>query len=253
MKYFLRMCGLGSLLIVLCASNVVAAPMRPLSIVSTPTELQQYGVAEHYLVFDDAPRNTEILLQTKRVIQKTPNAFTTVDKLRIDYDGLIYVKGKGGKYYGLNSLGYAPGEKVDYRFVLSNGTVISEGFYVPRPIRAHSKNGSFSIEAQLVTVGPFTRYEIFLPGLDDQEEAHLASICEDELLNSDFTYRTNQAVNYMPGVIGKEGGDARVKITRQSGDSAVLRMLWGDAVLKPLLKEAKQGKPASEFRMYRSA
>lgn len=207
------------------------------AIVSTPPELRAQGVAETYMVFENFPRNRDFYFESRRPLMKDGDSYQAMERMKLDSEGRIVLKDRIIDYYGFLPLGIAPGEKIDHRFVFDNGTVISEGSSIPRPIQKASKAGTFSLEVELFTVLPITIYILKLDGLKDREPCRLTSISGNEMLDSEFIYRSGNGMQYIPGVQGVEGGSSLLKITRKSGDSVVVRLMWGKNIGEFLMQE----------------
>ena len=199
--------------------GAAASPAPSATVEITPPSLKALGVSDHYLRFENMPKHQKFDLLLKRVIQKDPNSYKRLETLSIDQDGNIELNGRLIKYYSLTPFGYAPGEKVSYRVVLQDGKILSEGSYIPRPIHVESKQGTFSIEAELVMMNPTTSYRLSFSGLEDQETVRSLSLCKDEVLDHEYRHSPLAFFLYSPGVVGYTGGKSRLKIIRKSGDS----------------------------------
>jgi len=206
-------------------------------------------VAAHYLRLEDFPKNKVFYLLVKRLLQDDPDAFCRGEKLLQDEYGNIRVKGFYTARYGLQPVGYLPGEKVHYRVVLEDETLISEGTYIPRPIVQKSEKGTFTLEAQLLSLDP-VNYKLILTGLEEKEEAYVTAVSQREVIERPFKYNSKHPLAYTANAKGVDGGKAYVQITRRSGDTAMVTLLWGSAIWDPLFAEANDGREHKEFSGY---
>lgn len=207
-----------------------------INIAQATQEQRALGCSDYVVHFDHFPKHQDIQVLFTRVIKGDPQAYRKVEQLRIDDTGCVEINGKKFLFYSLPSSGFAYGEKVKYRFELSDGTLLAEANYIPKPIRLASQEGTFFLEAVLVEMKP-TTYCFYFNGLNENESLHLSSISDPEVIESDFMYHLNDATLFLPGVFGKNGGKAAVKIIRQSGDTIVCSLPWGADIIQELLNE----------------
>ncbi len=237
----LTCCLLGCFGMLVGASSIDVMP--------STTEQKAMGLANYNMVFTEVPKNRPLFLFTKRLVQKDPDEWVFAEELSIDDEGHIIINERPGLYYGLHALGYLPGEEVSYCLCLQDGTPLAQTSYYPRPLAKKSKSGDLTIKATLLGLLPLTQYMLNIEGLQKGETFTFSSISGTEQISHDHVY-DNAPIMLTPGVVGMAGGEAWVKITRQSREYVLIRLPWGDALIKPLVAEVKKGVESPEFTKY---
>jgi len=225
-----------SLVIYSCSHKRTFEKTPKVEVLQTPEYYHTQGSAEYSVYFENFPKHEELILKTSRIIQKKPGVFINAETLTLDDNNFITLKGRKGKIllYSLNSTCYAPGERVKIRFSDTEGNLIAQTSYFPKPIHTKSQNETFSLSAELACVIPET-YLLTLNGIAPGEKVHLHSTSADEVIDSDFTHEAT--LLYMPGVIGHKGGHGIVEITRENGDKACLSLQYGEELAHEILKD----------------
>jgi hypothetical protein len=237
-----------TVLIILAAltSDLGAAEKKAkASIILAEPELRAQGCAQHRLVLENFPINREIIFATHRVLQEDPKVFTNTETIRLDEQGIIEIdKRVKTRFYGLDPSGYAPGERVKFRFE-EQGRRLCEVSYIPRPLSVKSQDGTFTMEAELLTIAP-TMWRLRFHGIQEGEIFSFISNSCGEILTGENPYRSCDIYTMSPDVIGEVGGNDEVTIRRKSGDQALLTLPWGAQIITNLEQERADWPPRSE-------
>jgi hypothetical protein len=241
------------------ASDLGAAEKKAkASIILAEPELRAQGCAQHRFVLENFPTHREIIVATQRVLQEDPKAFTEKETISLDEQGIIEVDNDVKiRIYGLEPLGYAPGERVKFRFE-DHGQRLCEVSYIPKPISAISKEGTFTMEAELLQIEP-TMWQLRFHGIQEGEVFFLTSNSSGEILTDEIPYRCGDVYTVSPDVISEVGGHDMVTIRRKSGDQAVLNLPWGAQIITNLEQAPAAGSPSrpqpkiSNGRLYMDA
>lgn len=236
-----RILTLLSFVVIGTGSLHLSAGVPTIKIVPMSQELRDQGASENTFVFEDFPLNQEFNLCYTKVVKVDPKSYTKMDIISLDENGLMRLN-RGDKYlfYAVDSVGMANGERVTYRCVLPDRTILAETSYIPHPIHRESRDKTFSVDAELISLAPLTIYSIKYSGLNENEKIHLISISGKETIESDLYHHKDDSHNYLPGVNGKTGGTSTLEATRSTGDKLKLQLKWGDAVLTETLKSLNQ-------------
>lgn len=198
----------------------------------TSPELQAKGGGEFSMRFKHFPPECEIVMTCAHVIQKNPEEFKEIERLTIDGQGRIWVKGTPIAFYTFGAEGIAKGERVKYKYALADGSVLAESSFIPYPLVVNSKKKTFSVEIELLALEPAV-YLLTYCGLQNGERMRLRSKSgKEEVVDEDFFYRAGIPSAYMPGVAGQDGGYAVLDIVRLAGDSIKIKIPWGMEVLR---------------------
>lgn len=203
---------------------------------TAPDKLLQ-GCFENMFEFENFPKNVTFNLLLSRVFQKEPLSYKLVEQLQIDDSNLFIIKGKKYQNYAFTTQGTAFGERFSYRFQLKNGEILAETSFIPKPIQMKSRDGTFSVEAELVLYLPTTAYLLHYAGLEEEEVVHLTSISGEELIESNQKFRPQDKYLYAPQVIGLKGGKSYVDISRVNGDRVCFTLPWGTNIIYEALKK----------------
>lgn len=214
------------------------------SIILAEPEWRAQGCAQYRMVLENFPVNRQIMISMRRVIQEYPRVFRTNETISIDEQGLIqFGKHLKVRIYGLDPQGFAPGERVEYRFE-DQHQQLCQVSYIPKPIVATSKEGTFTMEAELLTFAPITTWRLLFQGLEEGEVFSLISNSCGEILTKQSPYDSNGMYILAPDVKGKEGGTDEVTVRRSSGDEAFLSLPWGTRIITDLEQELSKRLPA---------
>lgn len=129
----------------------------------------------------------------------------------------------------ISTLGFLPGEKVILNFKSEDGEFDEQMEFIPNSLHATSTKNKFSIDLELRSVNP-TSFIIHFKGIKEGEKLTMVSNSYSETLNHEFIYQ--ERISYMPGVIGKKGGTAKLSFTTPSGACVSLDVPWGSELLK---------------------
>jgi hypothetical protein len=146
--------------------------------------------------------------------------------------------------HGISSKGYVPGEPVKFTFKDSKHRLNEEITIIPNPIYVVSAADNARIEAKLSELSPVI-YNIVFEGFGKDEDLLYKASSYDEHVESKFQCNNNMLVMYMPGVINKTGGIAKLSITRSSGEILALELPWGMEWIKYFLYYDDEGKTQS--------
>lgn len=204
-----------------------------LKIVASTPEQKAAGMAEHIAIFENFPINQEFEMGCSRTITDSSKINW---KITIDKEGILLINGIKTMTFALHSFGFASGERSKLRCVASDGTLLAETSYIPKPLSTKSKKETFSVSAELLSFAP-TSYLIKIEGVAEEEKLSVLTTSGKEVVEKDFVFSSKDAPVVFPGVQGKKGGKATIKITRESGDSANLALKWDSAITKDLIKE----------------
>lgn len=190
------------------------------------------GCPVYYFSFHNWPSNQEIVVSKKNLIDNLfenleKSTYIPQGKFIIREDGSIDDNGKVGlPYFYFSSYGFAPGERVHILFRTSDEKFKEELTWIPIPIIAQNKEGTITLEAELVIAVPTTLYTISIKGLKQGKHFKFQSTSGDETLNHMLTYPEGSAITFSPGVIGLKGGTSTVSIT-PSKEVLTISLPWG--------------------------
>jgi hypothetical protein len=140
-------------------------------------------------LLENFPVHREIMVSTHRVHQEDPRIFTNGETICLDDQGIIEVdKRVKTRIYGLDPMGFAPGERVKYRFE-GHDQRLCEVSYIPKPVAAISMKGTFTMEAELLAIG-HTTWRLRFHGIEEGEVLFLTSNSCGEIMTSEVPYRS---------------------------------------------------------------
>lgn len=216
----------GLLLIAFTTSLAPCFGKPTATIVKTGTEMQQQGCFAYHFVFDDFPVNRKIDMLLQRILQPERDHFKSVHTLKIDSKGNIQVDGQSkSSVFGIDPIEFVSGERVTYRFQ-DGDEVLCEASCIPRPLTALSKEGTFTMEGELLTAD-LTVWQLKFQGIEEKEPLSLISMSCGEVLVRQCEYRSHDIHTLLPAVIGVDGGFDEVSVRRANGDQALLVLPWG--------------------------
>lgn len=200
------------------------------TIVKSDPKMRAQVDGEYHFVFEGFPVNRKIDMLLHRVMQPV---FRQVHTLKFDAKGNVQINDHAKQpIFGLNSIGFVPGERVTYRFQ-DGDKVLCETSCIPKPLIAVSKEGTFRMEGELLTFN-LTTWQLKFQGIEEGELLFSISTSCGEVLSREYEYRSNTIRTLCPEVLGEEGGLNEVTIRRLNGDQAVLVMPWGSEILAEL-------------------
>jgi TPR repeat protein len=162
------------------------------------------------LFLKDFPIDKEITYSMERPL-KTAQGITT----KLKDPNIIF----------FSSRGFLPGERVNCSFS-SKGDFEVKTSFIPNPIKASNKNGTVSIEAELITCFP-AYYQFFFKGFEDNEEIKLISVSGKEKIKKTFKITPENLIALSPDILGKEGGVSQETFIRKSGEKIQFNLPWG--------------------------
>ncbi len=220
------------------------------SILPSPKEFTDKGSGPNYFQFENFPINQEFYSEFSRVLQKDPEVYGIADKQLLINKNRVLIKDGKTRYafYCLNQTGFVLGERVSYRFKRKDGSIIAETSYIPRPFFIKSKQGTFSVEVELLAFSP-GMYSLSLKNLNAGEKLHIHSKSYDEIMEIDIVCRKHTSLIHMPGVLGKNGGKCQLEITRTSGDKAHLELPWGETLISNSLEQFMRTPPPVDIQV----
>lgn len=189
------------------------------------------------------PENTEITIQSNRLFQKpSKKGFSNIEKIRIDAEGHLHLfKSKQVvARISLESTGrdFLKGERTYFRFLDNNGIILGETSFIPRPIKTSSKNNTFTLEAEIISISP-TIYQLHLTGIGSKETIHVKSTSSNEVTEFDTSYTPDNIIAISPTIKDKKGGLCQLEVSRRNGDSAQLRLNWGTSIAQEFVNHVK--------------
>lgn len=186
-------------------------------------------------LFNNFPINQEFILHVERpFVDKT---FSEEVRLVINEDYSITANNQEPSYFfGLNTSRYFKAERLHIKCSYPDGKLIMEMDYTPSPYHFESKEGTFSVDAELFMIVPAT-YKLTYKGLKNGEIFHYRSISENEVIERDVPFNPNVIYSMSPDVVGKKEGKAAIKVTRASGDALEFELPWGIMLIDTLSKE----------------
>lgn len=141
----------------------------------------------------------------------------------------------------ISSVGYMPGIPVTFTFSEVDKGIKEKITLIPNRLMVKSTHDDAFIEVKLVEPNP-ANYRITFEGFKKDEEITFRSTSYDEKLESKYQISDNFAYLYMPGVVNKLGGIARLSFTRMNGEDLKLEVPWGMEWLKYIQYYDKDGK-----------
>jgi hypothetical protein len=169
--------------------SAIAQP--EVEIKKAPRELYAKGGGEFIMHFKNFQPGEQITMTCAHVIQKNPGEFQEVEKFKMAEGGQLWIKETLVAFYTFGAKGIAKGERVKYRYALTDGTVVAESSFIPYPLVVHSKKKTFSIDIELLQLEPMV-YLLSYHGLNNGERMRLMSRSGNEMDEEDFflSYRT---------------------------------------------------------------
>ncbi|MBS4168346.1 hypothetical protein [Parachlamydia sp. AcF125] len=230
MKIFTKLIFLIALFFSAMSSLESRQDVQPFAkIVATSPQQRALGAAKHALIFRNFPINQGFMISFARGLQPDSLSFKEVEKIQIDEKGTVFVEREArGKNYGLNFEGIARGERVRYRFNQTDGTLLSEISYVPKPIRKKSRGKTFSIKAELLGIFPIT-YLFKFKGIKEGEILKIRSTCGQKMTQDTVEYRESQLPKIVLEMEGRRGETSLIEILREDGDKLALRLKGGNS------------------------
>jgi hypothetical protein len=212
-------------------------PKPFVQLIPTAQELRLQGAEDYIFKFENFPKNVDVICLYRRVLTKDPQSYKEKDRFRITEEGLIEIKGKLCQLYtGSRATDFARGERVLYRYQLTDGTVVAEINHIPAPFQIKSKQGTFSMDIELVAFHPVALYLFRWKGLEAGERLSFCSISEREVREEVLLVTKEMVMSYSPNVVGKRGGKAHVKISRESGDHIIVSLPWGLTLVADMVR-----------------
>lgn len=180
------------------------------------------------LDFEDFPKDIDITVTQTRVYPSDPEIRT------------FYFPSTHSNYYYCNavatkppfvieSLGFLPGEKVDFTFSSKRCDFRYQNSVVPYPLKQVSKDASAFIEAELVSFCPLI-YCVLIGDLKKEEPYTFRSESYEEVIEQNKIYKSKEVFMVMPDVRGKKGGIAKATVKRESGECLSVDLMWGTEI-----------------------
>lgn len=189
------------------------------------------GYNKIQFLFDNFPKNKEIILEIKRPLSKTPEQYHHVMTFTIQNDGTYLTDTKERlNFIAGSSRGYLPGERVFVRFHTSDDSLNKEISGTPHPVIFRDRKGVIVMRAELLTQDP-TVYLIELPTMNDGEEYELKSVALGSTTKAKPKYSSKEPLHFSPTPTGKsQGGSSTFEVKRKSGEVYKLTLPWGTAL-----------------------
>jgi len=122
------------------------------------------------------------------------------------------------------------GERLTFRISETNGTIVKETMFCPKPMILKDNSGKVILEAALLSFKPSDfAYFIRIPALN--EPVDFISTSGIEVLKHRLPLNEPVSIPYIPGTIGSDGGIAEVELRFvNDGSSYKMQLPWGTAV-----------------------
>lgn len=189
------------------------------------------GKYQTIVELDQWPANSEIEVYVSRL------SAPKIKKL-----GILNVE-RQKPVQGISSLGYLPAEPVILSYRDSKKKIDEKITVFPNPLYTKSPNDNAIVEAKLYQLEPIA-YNVEFRDFKEGEEVLIKSSSYHESLEQKCKVDKLNFM-YMPGVLGKEGGIARLEFIRSSGEILSLELPWGLECIKYQLFYDKDGKVKS--------
>lgn len=187
-----------------------------------PEEYPKVPLADYYTIFTikNWPDNSIDIFE-KRLADDQERKKNTVicDSNTSEARAVIY------------SLGFFPGEPVNYSFKTADGDTKESIKFIPNPIFARSSRDGAKVEAKRIDKKS-SQYMIEFSGFPSDEKLFVESTSYNE--KSRFPLKLDGPLMFVydPGVINKNGGLASFKVTRASGEILALEIPWDLELLR---------------------
>ncbi len=125
------------------------------------------------------------------------------------------------------------GERIHYRVYSKDWQLLAENSIVPREISVDSKRNTFKVRAELIDIIP-TRYELFLDKINKEERvrvknnSYAGEVAKVEYASDEHNHI---AYHYVEDNNLKIGGFDTLTFERKNGDTAELKLNWGNQIL----------------------
>lgn len=233
MKYMFKIMILLGFFESALIKNLEADEIQPkttpeVSFCKTNSEFRNAGF-EYKARFKNFPLDTDFRLTVCRVCSLKINHYMVLATLRNNSNGTFTADGTC-KPILIQKIGPVPGERLRYRLLAADNSVVSTYSFIPSPIIAKSKQGGFVAEAELVSMSP-TIYKISFKGLVPHELVKLQSENSGKLSELYYDPDMHDGVfYYMPGEVRQKTEKVKLTITTNGKDSACLYLTCGIAL-----------------------
>ncbi len=233
MKQVFKIIVLLELLAGAFIQDLGADEMQPMakpevSFCKTSSEYRNAGF-EYKARFKNFPVDTDFRLTVCRSCSLKVNHYMVLTTLRNNSNGTFTADGIC-KPILIQKVGPVPGERLNYKLLAADDSVVATYSFIPSPIITKSKKRRFTVEAELISMAP-TIYAISFKGLEPHELVKLQSENNGKL--SELYYDPDmhdRIFHFMPGEVKKKSGQVKLTITTNDKDSACLSLTCGIAL-----------------------
>lgn len=200
-----------------------------------PKEYQEFADGGDFTIInlEDWPSNNSISVFEKRLTAPKTEQHSSLKAETDETPKLV-----------ISSRGHIPGDPVIYTF--KDSKTSKEITIVPNHLNVKSRRDGATVEARIASIHP-VHYAIELNGFKKDEEILFKSHSYDEVIKRKITIQATQGIGFMPEVIGKDGGVARISVMRSSGEILNLEVPWGYEWMKYLVYYDDEGKVKTIF------
>lgn len=153
---------------------------------------------------------------------------------------------EGKVVLAISSLGYVPGVPLTFTFVDQRKKHKEKVTFIPNRLYVKSPVDGATIEAKLLNYQP-ANYKICAEGIAKEEVIQFKSNSYDEAGGGEWP--SSVQFHFMPGVVNKPGGIARISFIRPSGEVLFMELPWGLEWMKYLKYTDSNGQVTSCLEM----
>ncbi len=219
------------LLLLICLLSL-SLTAEQVSLIKAPKSLTKEYPDTSLFVFKDFKQNQELTVYFRRALQPNPTQYQIQGTFTLNDQGQLIYPDKGVMLlyppclYGLGEVSY-------WTFLNQENQQVAEAIYEPRPLIQSSKQGTFTVKAELLTCKP-TVYRLIIDGFELNEEYDFYTLINQTARDYKRIYKPNNTIIICLEEKGKESGVSYVRLNRKTGDNITLKLNWGEAILKEM-------------------
>jgi hypothetical protein len=187
---------------------------------------QTYGYDCTIITFEGLPANGKIEINLSRLTEKE---VIKIPDIIVGNNGI-------GKLV-VSGAGFLPGEVAKYQFQFPENEK-KEVEITPFPILAKSSIDEATVSAEMDMANGFT---IKLENFGDNDKVIMKSISHSEVLQHTLLVNNSLDFGYLPAVVGKNGGVAKLSFQRPSGEILTIELPWGLEMLRYIVNKDGKG------------